>query len=50
MCPVFLLCLSFFFFQKREIFDELAPLLWHSVGTTAAFLQVDLVSSYLQSK
>lgn len=43
--------LSFiFFFQKREIFDELAPLLWHSVGTTAAFLQVDLVSSYLQSK
>jgi len=28
------------FFQKREIFQDLAPLLWHSFGTIAALLQV----------
>lgn len=27
-------------FQKREIFQDLAPLLWHSFGTIAALLQV----------
>ena len=29
-----------FIFQKREIFDDLASLLWHSVGTVPALLQV----------
>ena len=29
-----------FLFQKREIFQDLAPLLWHSFGTVAALLQV----------
>ncbi|KAF3499788.1 hypothetical protein F2Q69_00044968 [Brassica cretica] len=31
--------------KKREIFHELAPLLWHSVGTTAALLQ-EIISVY----
>lgn len=43
MSRVFALSFIFFFIQKREIFHELAPLLWHSVGTTAALLQVNLV-------
>jgi hypothetical protein len=34
-----------FFFQKREIFQDLAPLLWHSYGTIAALLQVGYNSS-----
>ena len=29
--------------QKREIFQDLAPLLWHSFGTIAALLQVCIV-------
>ncbi|XP_044415428.1 CCR4-NOT transcription complex subunit 9-like [Triticum aestivum] len=34
-----------FLFQKREIFQDLAPLLWHSFGTVAALLQ-EIMSIY----
>ena len=30
--------------QKREIFQDLAPLLWDSYGTIAALLQVHIFS------
>lgn len=26
--------------KKREVFPDLAPILWHTVGTMAALLQV----------
>lgn len=26
--------------KKREVFPDLAPILWHSVGTMSALLQV----------
>ena len=29
--------------KKRESFTELAPVLWHSYGTIAALLQVNLI-------
>lgn len=31
---------SFFSLQKRDIFQDLAPLLWYSYGTIAVLLQV----------
>ncbi|CAL5021205.1 unnamed protein product [Urochloa decumbens] len=33
-------------FQKREIFNDLAPLLWYSFGTIAAALLQEIVSVY----
>ena len=29
-----------YIYQKRELFQDLAPLLWNSFGTIAALLQV----------
>lgn len=34
-------------FQKREIFQDLAPLLWHSFGTVAALLQVCMIPLFV---
>ncbi len=36
--------------KKREVFPDLAPILWHTVGTMAALLQVGLVIVYSLSK
>lgn len=39
----------FYVLQKREQFQDLAPLLWNSFGTIAALLQVCYVSSTIYS-
>lgn len=46
-------CVFFFsfllIFQRRDIFQDLAPLLWHSFGTIAALLQVFFFSGTCSS-